>query len=223
MEVSVVYMRAGYETYEYDRTGWAARVRLEKSAAIKCPSILSHLSTFKKAQQALTVPGALERFLSKEKAAALRETFVPILPLDNSDAGHRAQHLATDPSKAADFILKPSLEGGGHNIYGAAIPDFLASMPRSKWSSYILMERIKPPSAMNVLMGPSGIGAGEVVSELGVFGTCLWRKSREVSRVSDLLQNSVAGWSFKTKHAEIDEMSVVKGYGCFDTPRLVDP
>jgi hypothetical protein len=34
--------------------------------------------------------------------------------------------------------------------------------------------------------------------------------------------NRLAGWSFKTKAAGVDEMSVVKGYGCFDCPRLVD-
>lgn len=219
VEISVVYMRAGYEPEEYDETGRAARIQLEKSAAIKCPSILSHLSTFKKVQQALTVPGALERFLSNEKAAALRDTFVSIYPLDDSAAGVDGQRLATSP-QAENFILKPSLEGGGHNIFRAAIPDFLASIPRWKWSSYILMERIKSPYATNILMGPAGIDGGEVVSELGVIGTCLWRKSRVAC---DLLQNSVAGWTFKTKHEDVDEMSVVKGYGCFDTPRLVDP
>jgi hypothetical protein len=29
-------------------------------------------------------------------------------------------------------------------------------------------------------------------------------------------------FSFKTKDASVDEMSVVKGYGCFDSPMLVD-
>lgn len=223
VEISVVYMRAGYEIHEYDRTGWKARVQLEKSAAIKCPSILSHLSTFKKVQQALTVSGTLERFLSDEKAAALRETFVSIYPLDNSVAGYHAQRLATDPARAANFILKPSLEGGGHNIFGTTIPNFLSSIPRSKWSTYILMERIKSPFVTNVLMGPGGIDAGEVVSELGIIGTCLWQRSGACNRSYELLHNSVAGWSFKTKHADIDEMSVVKGYGCFDTPHLMDP
>jgi len=32
----------------------------------------------------------------------------------------------------------------------------------------------------------------------------------------------VAGWTFKTKPVSVDEMSVVKGYGCFDCPLLVD-
>ncbi|KAB8229054.1 uncharacterized protein BDW43DRAFT_289730 [Aspergillus alliaceus] len=81
------------------------------------------------------------------------------------------------------------------------------------------MERIRSPSVTNVLLSPSGLDSGGVVSELGVFGTCLWRKGTD-DRPYDMLQNFVGGWSFKTKHEDVDEMSVVKGYGCFDTPLL---
>ncbi|KAJ5985564.1 hypothetical protein N7522_012760 [Penicillium canescens] len=222
VEISVVYMRAGYETHEYDVRGFQARLQLEKSTAIKCPSILSHISTFKKVQQALTAPGALERFLSAEKAAAIRATFVSVYPLDGSPAGLHARKLATDPKESARFILKPSLEGGGHNIYGDEIPDFLSSVSHSRWSSYILMERIMPPILQNVLMGLAGVYEGEVVSELGIFGSALWQKCTGSERRCEVLENSTAGWSFKTKYSEIDEMSVVKGYGCFDTPRLME-
>ncbi|KAJ5281990.1 hypothetical protein N7478_007362 [Penicillium angulare] len=222
VEISVVYMRAGYEAREYDQVGWDARLRLEISAAIKCPSILGHLTTFKKVQQALTTPGALEHFLADAEAATtIRETFVSVYPLDHSDEGRYAREQARNPNTAFNYILKPSLEGGGHNIYGDDIPEFLESVPESEWSSYILMERIQPPLLANLLMGPAGIESGEVVSELGILGTCLWeRKSPHGG--CDMLHNSVGGWTFKTKHADIDEMSVVKGYGCFDTPYLLD-
>ncbi|KAJ5584002.1 uncharacterized protein N7459_003802 [Penicillium hispanicum] len=222
VEISVVYLRAGYEADEYDPAGWEARLRLEMSTAIKCPSILSHLSTFKKIQQALTVPGALERFLSDSEAAAVRDTFVPLHPLDESKAGRHARDLACDLERSDKYILKPSLEGGGHNIYGHEIPPFLRSIPEHQWSAYILMERIQPPLLTNLLMGPAGIEGGEVVSELGIVGCCLWERSSSPDRRCDLLHNATAGWTFKTKHADVDEMSVVKGYGCFDTPHLVD-
>ncbi|KAJ5101259.1 hypothetical protein NUU61_003481 [Penicillium alfredii] len=199
-----------------------ARILLEKSAAIKCPTVLSHLSTFKKVQQALTAPGVLEHFLSSENAAAIRGTFIALYPLDESNAGMHARSIACDEQQSADYILKPSREGGGHNIYSNEIPDFLARIPQSQRSSYILMERIRSPSVANILMGPAGIEGGEVISELGVFGCCLWRKEPDSSRGCQLLENLAAGWSFKTKHADIDEMSVVKGFGCFDTPLLVD-
>ncbi|CAG7966205.1 unnamed protein product [Penicillium olsonii] len=211
VEVSVVYMRAGYEAHEYDHTGWQARLRLEKSIAIKCPSILSHISTFKKVQQALTAPGALERFLAPDKAELIRNTFVQQYPLDQSVEGLRAQKIIRD-DRISNHILKPSLEGGGNNVYDD-IPEFLSSIPPAARSSYILMERIEPPLSRNLLVSRAGAQEGLVVSELGVYGTCLWKKT-------EALCNTCAGWSFKTKHADVDEMSVVKGYGCFDTPLL---
>ncbi|KAE8152057.1 hypothetical protein BDV25DRAFT_151689 [Aspergillus avenaceus] len=213
IEVSVVYMRAGYEVHEYDAAGKEARLRLELSAAVKCPSLLGHICTFKKVQCALIASGALERFVSPVEAEMLRSTFMAMYPLDESELGMHARRLATDPVLARDYILKPSLEGGGHNVFGDDIPDFLASTPEEKWAAYILMQRIVPPSAANVLLSPRGLDSGPVVSELGVFGTCLWKRGR-------VLRNSVAGWSFKTKDEEVNEMSVVKGYGCFDTPLL---
>ncbi|KAB8069298.1 hypothetical protein BDV29DRAFT_183020 [Aspergillus leporis] len=219
VEVSVVYMRAAYEGHEYDKVGKEIRLRIELSLAIKCPSLLAHICTFKKVQCALTAPGALEHFLSPEKADIVRRTFVPIYPLNRSETGARARELATDPRLSQNYILKPSLEGGGHNIYGKDIPGFLASIPETKWSAYILMKRIQPPSVVNVLLSSLGVDSGGVISELGIFGTCLWRKGTEKTHCK-MLQNTVGGWSLKTKHEDVNEMSVVKGYGCFDTPLL---
>ena len=93
------------------------------------------------------------------------------------------------------------------------------------------MELFEPPEVEGRLMTGSGIYEGSVVSELGVFGTCLWRKDGTVVEQSNQGKNGdskshssnrLAGWSFKTKAAGVDEMSVVKGYGSFDCPRLVD-
>ncbi|CAI7658501.1 unnamed protein product [Penicillium manginii] len=224
VEISVVYQRAGYEAGEYNKTGWDARLQLEKSTAIKCPSVLGHLTTFKKVQQALTEPGALERFLSPSEVARIRETFVPVHRLDESTEGLEARRIACDPKRSTNYILKPSLEGGGNNVYGNAIPAFLNSTPSSHWSKYILMEKIHPPDADNLLIGSACLDGGQTVSELGVLGCCLWQRTtaKKSGTRCDMLQNSAGGWTFKTKFADIDEMSVVKGYGCFDTPYLVD-
>ncbi|KAJ5691777.1 hypothetical protein N7462_001200 [Penicillium macrosclerotiorum] len=223
LEISVIYMRAGYEADEYNEVGREARLQLEKSTAIKCPSLLAHLATFKKVQQALTIPGALERFLGPQEVAAIRQTLVPIYPLDESESGMYAREVACDPEQCSNYILKPSLEGGGHNIYGDKIPGFLASIPKYQWPSYILMQKIVPPTLPGLLMGPAGVDDGEVVSELGILGCCLWQVNQSSEIRCDMLHNSVGGWTFKSKHAYTNEMSVVKGYGCFDTPRLVEP
>lgn len=219
VEISVVYMRAGYEAHEYHAKGKEARLRLEMSRAIKCPSLMAHIMTFKKVQQSLTAPHVLERFLSAEEADVIRSTFVEIYPMDESERGMQARRLATNRKTASNYILKPSLEGGGNNVYGDAIPEYLASIPQQTWSAFVLMEKIASPKVENVLMSSRGVDIGEVVSELGILGGCLWRRGKDGC---EMLQNSVAGWSFKTKYEDVKEMSVVKGYGCFDTPLLFE-
>lgn len=219
IEISVVYMRAGYDADEYDSLGCAARFHLERSRAIKCPSLLAHIATFKKVQQALAMPGTLKRFISSPAdIARVSSTFAGMYPLDTSDIGKQARLLALDPATAINFVLKPSLEGGGHNVYGGDIPGFLKSIPEALWSNYILMEFIRPPAQHGHLLSSKGFYSGPVVCELGIFGICLWRKT---PTGHEMVGERREGWSFKTKPAKINEMSVVKGYGCFDSPCLV--
>ena len=250
IEIAVVYMRAGYDVEEYTRSGYAARLLLEQSCAIKCPSILCHLATFKKVQQELAAPGVLGRFLSPEDANTIAKTFAPMYPMDGlSEAGKKGRALACDTKTASNYVLKPSLEGGGHNIYGADIPTFLESVPESQWQTFILMELINPLVQKSILLTTTGIyhGAiaeedrklhdrqcdsstaatdiishvgGPTVSELGIFGVCMWQCKDDGA--VEIIANSKAGWSLKTKPANVKEMSVVKGYGCFDSPYLVD-
>lgn len=226
VEISVIYHRAGYEPREYseDINGKEICTRLELSRAIKCPSILGHITTIKSVQQALTVPGTLEKWLTKNKADRIRGTFVGIHSLED----YISKSPEEDEKLVENYILKPaSLEGGGHNIYGADIPAFLETLSQdSQKSSYILMQRIRSPlNVYGMLMSSSrGVVADEVVSELGVFGGCLWERTEPSSEGErcQVIENRVVGWSFKTKEVSVNEMSVVKGYGCFDTPFLVD-
>ena len=74
-EISVVYFRAGYGPEDYcSELEWQARVMLERSLAVKCPSVDYQLVGAKKVQQALALPGAVERFLGSE-SGKLRECF----------------------------------------------------------------------------------------------------------------------------------------------------
>lgn len=48
-EVAVVYFRSGYDPSGYHGPGeWAARLMIERSLAIKCPSVHYHLAGTKK-------------------------------------------------------------------------------------------------------------------------------------------------------------------------------
>lgn len=221
LEISVCYMRTGHEPREYvTDAGYTARLKLEKSRAIKAPSLLSHLTTFKKVQQRLSLPGEIERFLSPEDSAVVRATFMPMYPMDTTELGIKGRELARNEESATNYVLKPSLEGGGHNVYAGNIPWTLKTVPEEQWETYVLMELIKTPPQNGVLISPRGAYEGPVVSELGVFGTCLWRK-KDGGR-AEIQWNNQSGWSFKTKPIDVNEMSVVKGYGCFDSPLLVD-
>lgn len=57
---------------------WSARITIEKSRAIKCPSLLDHLIGAKKMQQVLAAPGMLEKFAGEASladVALIRSTF----------------------------------------------------------------------------------------------------------------------------------------------------
>jgi glutathione synthetase len=219
LEISVVYFRAGYEPEEYDENGIATRLLLERSLAIKCPSVLSHLSTFKKVQQKLTAPGILEHFLSPDQCTEIRATFAPLYPLDSSELGLHARALAKDPVTAGKYILKPNLEGGSHNIHGEDIPEFLQTIAEEELSSFVLMEYIDSPTNEGILMSSEGMYQGPTISELGILGVCLWRCDGDGV---EMVENREVGWTFKSKPEGMEEMSVVKGYGFFDSPFLTD-
>lgn len=195
----------------------AIRTHLERSRAIKCPDILTHLMTLKIMQAALAKEGAVERFLSPRDVSKIRDTFMPMSTLDGSEASRRFRQEAMSPSDGANYIVKPNLEGGGHNAYGDAVPEILALLNRETSGAYTIMRMIEPPETQGLLETPEQHYQGPVVSELGVLGTCLWRKSNDCVEV---VSNKTAGWTFKTKPSGVMEMNVVKGNGCFDCPLL---
>jgi glutathione synthase len=82
-EVAVIYFRAGYEPGHYmSEKEWDARLMMERSTAIKCPSIYYHLAGTKKVQQSLAKPGVLEKFLTTDQTAAVKEIFTGLYSLD---------------------------------------------------------------------------------------------------------------------------------------------
>jgi glutathione synthase len=210
-EVSVVYLRAGYAPTEYaDQAAWDARLQLERSAAIKCPSVLLQLAGTKKVQQVLATPNSphLKRFLPDDKKAAeVLKTFASIYPLDKSEAGLEARKLATNPETAVRYVMKPQREGGGNNVYRKAIPGFLKDLPDSHWSAWILMEMIEPPAQSNVIFRNGESQKGGVICELGRYGACLWRKGERDGQ-REILESFDAGYLLRTKGDSSEEGGV---------------
>lgn len=236
-EVSTIYFRAGYSPDEYtDESAWGARLYLERSAAIKCPSILTHLAGSKKVQQLLATPDSehLTRFLPYPGLKSrIQRTFAPMYPMDNTPAGQEGKKLALDPESAKRFVLKPQREGGGNNIYRAKIPEFLKTIPEEKWAAYVLMEMIETPEQRNAVYRNGEVQEGGVICELGVYGTCLWSHGPldlgegaqvppggEESR--GVLLNEEAGTLLRTKGDQSEEGGVAAGFGAVDSVCLID-
>lgn len=224
-EVAVVYLRAGYGPGDYpDQTAWDARYQLERSAAIKCPTVLTQLAGTKKVQQVLTTPRTassptvISKFINDETDSAkeLWKTFTNIYPMDASEAGLEARKKALDPQLCQAYVLKPQREGGGNNIYRGAIPDFLKTVPEAHWGSYILMELITPPPVSNLILRNGQVEQGGVICELGIYGTCLWNQ-----KTGEIYANTEAGYLLRTKGDKSEEGGVAAGFGSMDSCYLV--
>ena len=221
-EISVVYYRSAYAPTDFpSEVEWDARIYLETTHAIKCPSLLTQISGSKKIQQILTDPEVINRFMSQSGAQPvdshiiqqLEATFVKIHPMNDSPAGLKAREAAfATPEK---YVLKPQREGGGNNIYKENIPGFLKSIPEDTWGAYILMELIVPPNFQNKILRAGEVYNGDIVSELGVFGTVLWNQ-----KTSEISHNEQAGWLLRSKLQSSDEGGVAAGFGCIDSVYL---
>ena len=230
-EVTTLYFRAGYSPAEYTAPdSWNARLHLERSAAIKCPSILTHLAGSKKIQQILATPSSphLSRFQLSTSSAAnidrIRDTFAAIYPLDDTPEGKYAVRIATDAEKAKGYVLTPQREGGGNNIYGLKIPPFIKSLgdDSKRYRGHILMELIEPPALRNSIFRNGEVRSGEVIGELGVYGVCLWRAGHSQKKEPELLANWEAGHLLRTKGRESEEGGVAAGFGAVDSVCLID-
>lgn len=231
LEISTVYYRAGYTPTDYPTPSqYATRVHLERSRAIKCPSIQLQLAGGKKVQQVLTEAGVLESFLldqerwgpsekkiSQKDVDALRSSFMSMWGLDDSgeDGVTRAR------AAAKKLVLKPQREGGGNNVYKSSIPPFLDLLPTEEREIWIAMELIETPGWLGNYLVRAGTGIDgavktEVISELGIFGWALFGPG-----LSKIHEKEI-GWLVRTKGKESNEGGVATGFSVLDSLVLVD-
>lgn len=240
IEISTVYFRAGYTMNEYlTPMHYTTRFVLERSKAIKCPTIALQLAGGKKVQEVLTQPGVLERFLADERYGEdvfgedeineLRATFMGMWGLDVSEDMLTPDHSAIKSGqeefgvrkareRAMSLVLKPQREGGGNNIYKEAIPEFLDALAPQERPAWIAMDLIEPPDTGNYLLraeNQAPVKTG-VISELGTLGWALFggpEKSVEEKQV---------GWLLRTKGKENNEGGVAAGFSVLDSLLLLD-
>ncbi|KAF7646405.1 hypothetical protein LDENG_00188240 [Lucifuga dentata] len=216
-EVAVVYFRNGYMPQNYtSKQSWDARLLMERSLAVKCPDISTHLAGTKKVQQELARPGVLEKFFPDQPQVVdqIRETFAGLYTLDMGPEGDKTIAMAlAAPDK---FVLKPQREGGGNNIYGSEICRVLEEVKETtERTAYILMDKINPTSVQNYLLRRDApLQISSCLSELGVFGVY-------VRQGKDMVMNENVGHLLRTKSSEHADGGVAAGVAVLDNPLLV--
>ncbi|XP_014477401.1 PREDICTED: glutathione synthetase-like isoform X2 [Dinoponera quadriceps] len=221
MVVAVVYYRSGYQLEAYPTAQeWDIRLLIERSRAIKCPSIQYHLAGTKKVQQSLAQSSVLKKFLKDEDSVTkVQEVFAGLYTLDFNDDGEKAVTMAiSEPKK---FVLKPQREGGGNNIYNDDIRTCLNSMKnKNERTAWILMDRIYPPLQTNYLIraaqepiSESKVSLSDVVAELGIYGVV-------VGDAKQIILNEEVGHILRTKSSTENEGGIVAGVGALDSPYL---
>ena len=248
VEISTVYFRAGYTPDDYPTPiHYSTRFLLERSKAIKCPTIALQLAGGKKVQEVLTQPGVLERFLSDKKYEGnvfgeheikeLRASFMGMWGLDVREdmltpdyiaikSGREAFGVRKARECAMSLVLKPQREGGGNNIYKEAIPKFLDALAPQERQAWIAMELIEPPKdAGNYLIrarvaesDSQAVTRTDVVSELGIYGWALFGGDGP----SKSVEEKQVGWLVRTKGKENNEGGVASGFSVLDSLLLVD-
>jgi len=213
-EVSVVYFRAGYSPDDYSSEAlWETRLLLERSLAIKCPSIAYQLVGAKKVQQALAAPKALERYLTSEESQNLRRCFAGLWGLGPQEDD--AEIIRQVQEKPSNFVMKPQREGGGYNFYGQEVADKLRELSQEERGAYILMQRILPQPEVNVLTREGSAVISECINEYGFYSVFL-------GDGAEAHFSEHAGHLVRTKMDGVNEGGVAAGYAVISSPFLVD-
>lgn len=220
--VSVVYFRSGYEVEAYPtEKEWSVRLLIERSRAIKCPSIHYHLAGTKKIQQSLAYSNSLYTFIKDDATVKqIQEVFAGLYSLEfNNDGDTIIEKAMSEPKK---YVLKPQREGGGNNVYNEDIKEHLGSMKNSEErTAWILMDRLYPPVQKNYIIRAQNepfenynLDFSDAVSELGVYGVVIGDQEH-------ILYNEEVGHVLRTKPSNENEGGIAAGIGAIDSPYLV--
>jgi glutathione synthetase len=207
--IGIVYFRAGYAPGDLpDEQSRSARRMLEASSAVLVPEASMQLAGTKKIQQVLADSSILSEFVPDSVADQIKAYFTMMFGLEEEVEGIKAREYLAE--NAEQYVLKPQREGGGNNVYGAEIRDFLTSLPTSEDRAWIAMKRIEAETVESLLVVQEQAQSHHSISELGIFGL-LRAKSGE------LRINMPVGHLVRTKASNVNEGGVVAGYACLNS------
>ncbi|KAL3111105.1 hypothetical protein niasHT_013135 [Heterodera trifolii] len=219
-KVAVVYSGLTFLGCRLGKHGLKMRRMIERSTAIKAPSLFVALTGAKKVQQMLAMPGAIERFFPEPSDTAtveqIRATFAGLWGLENEDDD--TEKLIEDAiENPGNYVLKPNKECGGNNFYDDKLVKKLKEFTSTERSAHILMQKLRPMVVKNYLLRVNEVPKqADVIPELGVYGFL----------IGDLvdgrvLHNVQQGYHFRTKLSHVNEGGVSAGFGFYDTAYLV--
>lgn len=207
---AIFYFRAGYTPRDYPtRAEFDAIYLVEKSRAIKCPSLGTHLAGCKKIQQVLAQPGQVEKFVDEEAARRLRHCFAGLYALESDDESTKAiiQRAIDEPSS---YVLKPQREGGGNNLWADDMVAALKRMTKEERAAYILMKKISPQPQSAALLRKGQLSILDCVSELGIY-------SAFVGDGATTHYSAFCGHLLRTKVAGVNEGGLATGVACLSS------
>ncbi|XP_054720976.1 glutathione synthetase-like [Uloborus diversus] len=208
-EVALVYYRDGYAPDHYEPEDWETRLLIERSQAIKCPSVGYQLAGTKRVQCYLAQDGILERFTTHEVAQRLRQVFAFQCFLNEKENNEAISSAIQNPEL---YVLKPEREGGGNNLYGRNLKNHLLQIRNTrKCNAYILMQHLNPLSLPNcIIRSDSHPKFCSVVSELGTYGAIL-------GSLNFIHANYFAGHLLRSREEDREEGGVAAGFGALDS------
>lgn len=215
-QIAIAYYRAGYTPTDYPTEAeWSARLKIERSLAIKCPNIAYHLAGTKKIQQVLALPGQVEKFLFEENEIALvRSCFAGLYSLTESEDPNVAHTIQMAIAKPHDYVMKPQREGGGNLLANEAMVHALQTMSAQERSDYILMDRVSPTAYPTILSRDGHFSIDPCIAELGVF--CLVLANQQL----EYKVNQAGGWLLRSKPDNVEDGGVAAGRAYLDSPLL---
>lgn len=215
VEISTVYFRTGYIMNNYpNEAAWSIRLLMERSIAIKCPSIQFQLAGFKQLQKKLSDRKIFEQFLGTDEWM-LYDTFCKFWDINNETRVMVEQ----DPD---GYVLKSNNEGGGNNVFGRNILTKMDQILNKKENdAYFLMEYIRQLHGETLVVRrevteSEPIQYYDINSELGIFGVVMTEDN------STIVSNVNAGHLMRSKYKEYFETGISSGYGMLDSPYLID-
>ncbi len=208
--VDLVYFRAGYGPGDYPTdVEWGARATIERSSAVKIPTVPMQLVGAKSVQQALCDPALLSRYLAPSEVEAMSSLFAPMHALPRVPSAAIKEAMA----RPEEWVLKPQREGGGHNYFNEDVRRELERMYASddnEKDQWVLMKRIVPTPQSRRFFKDGEVHTDDLVAEIGLFISIL-------TVDGEVAHNGLDGVLVRSKSAAVNEGGVMTGVAIFDS------